>query len=553
MNRFKERTTRVLSKVWSWALACYRYLEQPRSRTIIYALQWLGLFVTCIWVVVHISYYMSYVGDEFVTTYIFKNFHLHYIHAAATHTNILKFPVAWLVANTHFTYPVYVLLNFLFVFGSFAFWIYLAGRLFNRKIQGLLAVLFMTFSFCSPILMLNLTEVMIRNIEYPLALWFIVLCVRFIHGSFSRKRLVLPAILLALLVVHDYFFLYTLAPAMLITTLIYARQTHRFTGAMRQVIGATLLGVFAGILLGKFIAVSGFMTLIHGYAEPSHVINLEALPAALLLTLKQILQLFGASIFGLNVRLGFAGVFALFGVFCYLLYTVRKIHISADKKLETGLYLIHLNLLLFATFIILSYTLSGLASIDNIRYLTGLVYIGITYLGWGIYMLGKDFRGIDLLVSGLFVCIMVLSIPQVRNIYIANANYTSLMQSKIQQIVSAASKEHVDILMAPNGYAPVRFYSNGSIHYIVEIISCNAASTSTNNTAWLKDGHAKRVGIIVDYHNPPNTIPPCSPQDMVKTYGKPDSSIAIPSLFRDKGQATMYVYDSDIRGKLAPI
>ena len=251
------------------------------------------------------------------------------------------------------------------------------------------------------------------------------------------------------------------------------------------------------------------------------------------------------------VRLRFVATFLLFALVTLIIYAIHRIHKLGIKKIGDERYFLHLCLSMFGTFIVLAYIFSNLASAGNTRYLTGIVYIGITYLAWLIFSLRTRFPNADVFASVVLISIILLSIPKIHAKYTQLADNASSERNRIQQIVHTAKQNDVQTILAPNGYATIRFYSEGTISPIVELISCNVPSSSTNNASWLIPSSSVHVaGLLIDNSASSKAEAMCSLSSIKSIYGTPTKVEQVPSLLNEHGTATLYIYHYDIRTKI---
>lgn len=161
----------------------------------------------------------SVTSDQFIGTY---NYSDDAPSVDISHTNILKAPVLWAQGNLPYNFFSLAAVNVGFIFLSFIFWIFLLYKLLGYKVIPLASLAFSTFLINSTSFTVNITMMIIRHIEYPLALLFVLGLSKLM--SRTKNYLWLSALLSMLLgglVLHDYFFLYTLVPSGMIMTIAY--------------------------------------------------------------------------------------------------------------------------------------------------------------------------------------------------------------------------------------------------------------------------------------------------------------------------------------------
>jgi hypothetical protein len=104
------------------------------------------------------------------------------------HANILKYPLFWLQSVLPYNYETLMVVNVLLVVATVFGWLFLLMRIVDRKyhdvlIAGLILLLISSQSFNTEIIYNT-----VRNIEYPIALAFIMATAHILLGKAFRRR-----------------------------------------------------------------------------------------------------------------------------------------------------------------------------------------------------------------------------------------------------------------------------------------------------------------------------------------------------------------------------
>jgi len=98
--------------------------------------------------------------------------------------------------------------------------------MFGKEIRTLSTFVFAAILFGSPSFAINITMTTLRHIEYPLGLLFVLMLSSLLISD--RKNYLYKAVgaatLLALLILNDRYFLYTIVPASLLAVVAYYKN-----------------------------------------------------------------------------------------------------------------------------------------------------------------------------------------------------------------------------------------------------------------------------------------------------------------------------------------
>lgn len=516
------------------------------------ALQWLGWIVllsVSIYIGTEASLFQRTTSDQFLSTFIFGDILNGAPMISSDHTNIIKLPLLWLQDNLSYSLPSYIALNVFFIFSSIALWVYLTGRAFGKDVRTLSTFVFAAVLFGSTIFAINITMTTLRHIEYPLGLIFVLMISNLL---ISKRKYVLyktigAAILLALLILNDKYFLYTLAPATLFGVLIFAikaRVSHR---KIAYSLAAILAGIILGILLPRIINATGIISIIPGYVQLSHIVGFEQLSNLLWLCINQTIDLFGGLFFGQEVRLRNLSMLVFFMIPVIGMLGVGTVTKHYGSNKTSIAYFFHIILISWLALAYASYILSGTANVSNIRYLTILVYIGVTYFSWFAVRLLKNHRFLIVALCLFMVLLIPLSYPRTHSTYKTLIDGSSIQTGAAKKIVSVLDENNIHQLIAPTGYSSLGFYSTQRLNNIVTR-DCTVAVPWANNAAWIYQGNYSRSAYLfeeAEYAVTTNNF--CPEPKIVQSYGKPEKIIDVPSIYTTRRPAKLYIYNYDIR------
>lgn len=486
-------------------------------------------------------------SDQFIGTYNYSDSGTPTVDVS--HTNIIKAPILWAQGNLDYTFFSLASVNIGFIFLSFGFWLFLLYKLLGYKAIALGSFMFSAILVNSTSFSINITMTTIRHIEYPIALLFIMGLYKLIVANKNYlKQSALLSLLLGLLILHDYFFLYTLAPASLMVTAWYSLRQKVDLKPITKNIAVVITGTLASLVFAKILTKLGVLNITSGYSEIKSFIPFETIPETVMTVLKETLNLFGGLIFGGPVALSFLGVLGCFGVFiacitAVLLFVKKKVKATQQVRFTYSI------LLVFLLMTYLVYILANLVSGHNARYLTATVYIGVAFLTWLILQLGH-IKASYLISCFAFMLIAIFGYKHTASVYNTFTSNVSVSEKSMESLSRKISEEGVRVVGTPGGYQSLRFYNENKIDAVFEVRnSCFKIKKWTNNEAWIRNVSTKKTAFLVDEASPGSA---CSEKAAEVAFGKPSKIIATKgSIYSADGPVSVLIYDYDIRSKLS--
>jgi putative flippase GtrA len=549
---------RNLQKTQRFAQQMTALMQKDSSLKILAIVSLFVLLLASVFAGTKATQVQSITSDQFIITYNYSDIGRGQATTAIEHTNVLKLPILWLLGRVSFNFTTLVIVNVAFIYASFLLWIYLVYRLLGQRSIAIMSLTFSAVLINSPLFSLNITQVSIRHIEYPLALLFIFGIYRLIHKR--QKYLYFLAglsAMLALLLLNDRLTLYTLVPASFFSILFLAYQEKIQTSQTLKALAAISAGTVFGLALPKVLTRLGVLDVVSGYSGVLHFINFDRIPGAIWLSLQQSLDLFGGLIFGQTVRLSRLGIFLcaiIFGAAVYgILMARRQIH---NKKMGLQGF-IYTNLVFLILFCYLGYIIPDLVNSGNARYLTLIVYIGVTFFAWLILMLADKRKWIYPLVCAALLFTAVVGFLHSYRLFNNSINASSALRESTIKAAESLKKEGVRVVGSSGGYQALRFWSNHNINAVFEAQGdCKTPVSWINNTSWLKPKHEQKTAFLVDVHSPGHgpfqDSTPCTSDEVVAVYGKPAEILKEEkSIYHPQSPYYIYIYNYDIRTRLS--
>jgi len=550
-----------------------KYRAKKYSKHIIVFFSIFILFTTGFYGAIKASHSYATNSDALTYTYLVGDgLNRHQIALPDQHANLIKLPFFYIQSLFPFHHASFMLFSIVLVMITIGGWAYLLIRLFGRKYQVLILILFAATLFTSTQLDLQIALTTVRNIELPISLWFIFIISDLLKNrKFSRKYLyvsVVGFLLYSLVLAGDNYFEYAISLPLILTIGWYWIQTKRFTKYMSKallvIIAASVVGMIVKILSG----VLGIIVLDKGGDFPNTLVTLQNLSPSITTALKQLLNLQGASIFGqTGIHLGLANL-SIFINFLFLIISVSGLLLIIFKTNSKILKLKSLtandNFIYFVVaisyFIILFvYILSGqvaqvlsngqVSDLGQIRYIAILPFLSIVGLVW---IIKTYYRKHTYLISGvILVCLfnIIMSYSSVRQSYINTDNLTQPSQTILKEISSDLNKDNVTEALTGYWYgASLRFWSNNTINFAV-ISSCNIPFGFNVREDWYKPSDDKLTALVIN--RPNDGYWNCSDTQLLSIYGNPIKKQLIqgglPGTYVD-----IWVYNYDVRDRLAP-
>jgi len=507
--------------------------------------------------------------DALLFPYLFKDFHLHDVILASSHSNILKFPLFFVQSILPYSFKSYALVNLALAFASLALWCVLIAKIFGRQYYALACVLVGSFVAASPLFSANFAETTMRNIEYPLGLLFLYSIYELWEGIGKTRRHTVLSIAIFLTfsfaAAGDSLLLYSFCLPVVVAGLCYMVVNPPLNKRILLAVATAFAVVLFGAIIKKAIVVAGLATFYNNSTFDAKILPLGHLGPSLARAISQFISLSGANIFGLTVELKttifflnffmlLAGLIGLYFMFFDAVVKKRGSSISRTSDLSV----LHVFMALSFIITLFTYVFSDLALANTVqsRYITLLPLISV--IGF-VYMYKKYFsiRGTTFRRSLIFLYVVALliSAPELSQSFRKVTEFARTNRQVILNIVNESRSNNVHFIVTGDTTgAPTRFWSQDKIQYAT-FFSCAKGIRMTANIkkSWYEAplspaiSSNSPIGLVVDrtrFDAPYSDS--CSAAVIKHLYGSPLRVVAV-----DNPKATEYIelwiYDHDIR------
>jgi hypothetical protein len=514
------------------------------------------------------SSYLSGSSDDLVYPYLFQHIKLHNLLLPGQHANILKFPLFLAQALLPYNYKSFMVVTVGLTVVSLVLWLIIVARITSKLSLAVIAASLACTVLGSGLFIYEITGTTIRNIEYPIALLFVIACSKMLvpTARYSRKNkyfIGISAILFTLTCAGDSFFIYTVVPTLLLALLVtYLRfgVKHKKRGSLKW--PATLI---LGTALIAFITprALGHLGIARFYTNPvltPHVLALSHLGPSISTASTQLLDMVGANIFGLTVSPKNALAFFNFGLLILgtvgllaIIYRAVSSKKSDDRTERHSLIFTTAAIAYFAVFVI--YIVSDLVVVQNAngsfmsagqdRYLTFMPLL----LGFGIADMVRHISMLRLKVGLLIIaaCAVLLSTGIIRH----NVEYSDGL--KLSEISVAKTVEAYKATEIVSGYwygASTKFWSHNQLNYAT-VAACNAPQPVFNNrVSFYTPGGVSKSALVIVRNGPDAPYwQGCSDEQLRSIYGTPVKVINLDSEYTP----SIWIYNYDVRTRIGPI
>jgi len=556
----------------------YKGLIKFRQKTLVQDRIYILALSTAVLLLLGVTMYGAYNSSDFFSngsdaladTYLFTNPHLHSIVLPEQHPNILKFPIFYIQGLFPYHYTSFTLVNILIVLITVAAWSLLLIRLFGarRTYTLLILILFSLLILCSPTLDINLTELSIRNIEFPIALWFIFTINRLLRGMpASRKQWAwtsLCCLLYCLTLAGDNYFEYAISLPLILVIIWYWVQSKKFSRNMFKILVLiALMSIVAAFI--KLIVVKTGIILLYKPVTPSTIVNYNLIGPSFTVAFQQLLTLEGANIFGQAI--GSATLYELldFGLLITSIIGLSLVFCSISKSYRKHARLIHGNDFIYMTiavsfFMVFSvYIFSGqvvqmlsngqVASLGQGRYIAFMPLLGLIGIMWLIKTYSQKRTSLVVLLIVGSIMGMATSIPTIRSSFVDTIASTKPSRTVLAQTINDLHQDQVsEVLTGYNYGPPLTFWSDNTIS-TASILNCNQPFLfNVRKDSYSPHNHT-RTALVID--RPDAVWWNCSNRMIMNIYGVPSKEQIVPD--ETAGPYTeIWVYNYDVRQKLLP-
>lgn len=504
-------------------------------------------------------------ADHLIYPYLFQDFGLHQIVVPMQHSNLLKYPLFILQSILPYNVISISIFNITTVVITVLSWYFLTLYVLKWKFSFSLSVIFSSILLGSELFNHEILGSTIRNVEFPITFAFIIsLSILLINGLpkkiSTRIFITASSLLYAITLAGDSFFLYVVSVPIILVVIGYGLFSRKFI--TKQLLIALVLVVFtslAGIIIRKIIQFTGIVVFFNDPTFILKTVPIEHLLPSISVAIQQLLDLFGANIFGRTIDASTAVPFVNLIIFLLSIFGLTSIVVDVFKrKFKLGrkntFVLLCLSVISFMTFIV--YILSDLVvkldasnqlvSAGQDRYLTFIVFISLTGIGHLLHKIA-NFR-IHILFISCVSLALVIGLPSIINgLRDQYRTYAKPMNHSLTLIAGELKKNNVSFVLSGYWYAsPTKLFSKNTIDF-APIGNCNHPQPNYNiNQRWYIPSINQNTSsaLIVDRTGPDKIYWPCSDDRLKSIYGIPEKIINI------SNGLSIYIYKYDVRTKL---
>lgn len=499
---------------------------------IIFYVSWVLLAIVSIYASVLMSLSHTSVGDQTNISYMLAHWKFDgELTFMAQHTNLMKLPLLWLHVNLlPYSLASYVGLNVVMVTATMLGWSWLVYKLVPRKsVIVALNVLLAGILLGSTQLAHDLTMATIRNIEYPLVLLYIMELRKVLLQGISKKRWWIIAVIPALLISSDYFFLFTVVPAAVLSIawLLYRNRISQRDAAS---IGVNVaIGALGGVILPKALQMLDVLSLIQ---SPRPFVAYDNFWSSVQNTIFQIFKTFGGDFFGMFIRINSIARIALAGFAILTFYVMYKLwqeivarpQSTLKKKVVQSQDFVTIALMVILVLTLGAYILSGFATEtgENNRYIAFLPFILATFVV--VFMQKRHM----LFLAALSVIVLgagVLTSPENYRSYVFQKNQSHEFVALDNKVISYMKQHNVKVGYGTLGYSSTTWFLSDTKVDIYNIQPCNIKNPVLSTSRWYTNSDAHKTVLIVDRlpdeSSSAETWYGCNEQKIEQIYGKP--------------------------------
>lgn len=477
------------------------------------------------------------------------------------HTNLLKFPLFYLQAKLGYSYESFVALNVFLTLATTLGWAYLVIRIFGKRFALLTLLSMSSVVLGSAVLNLNMNWTTIRNIEFPLALLFVLVAARYLQKNKPDQRSLLlligSTLLYGLLLASDAYFQYTISLAIIVYVVVAYTQSRIFTSNMLHV----LVAVASASIIGKVILwmaeKARYLEIISSGDFGLKIIPLEKLFPELLTALQYLLSVVGGNIFGATIKLTNITIYVNFLILSFALLAIVAVIRNANyefyslrKRIEVTRVEPTVTILAISFALsFLLYVLSGQVGGGNEathRYIVLSAFLIIPLFIWFISHYYEDHRTFKLFVALLLMVSIGFGSRIASRTYSLYEGYELPKKQAYMKASSLLNEEGVDVFISGHWYgSTTRFWSEKELTFAT-VDGCNGRFIALNRDNWYKlDPKVNKSALLIErkgYDHP--FWAQCSDTQLAEIYGQPEKIIPV------NEDDFIWIYDYDVRGKI---
>lgn len=474
------------------------------------------------------------------------------------HSNLLVDPLFFIQGHLPYNYTSFTIGNVSLVLITMIAWAFLLIKLFGRKYEIPILLLLSSLILTSVMFSLSLGYTAIRNVQYPVALWFIMIVSDLLRSKrkYTSKQFwlaVTGSVLFCLTLGGDSFFIYGVLAPLVVVIIWYWAQSQKFT---RNMVRATLLlvAVFAGAeLIKAILSATNILEFNYAFWGQNTIIPTRSLAPSFTIALQQLLNLQGGNVFGQVLYLRNLAIFVNFGLFLAGLVGLVMILVRANRNYRQKVGIADDNSFVFVTiavsyFVVFwIYVLSGyvittlpngqIISVENTRYISFMPLLGTVGIIWLLKNYYSKARSFVAVVCAVFVISMAFGFSGVNSTYKSGVQMElAPSRDSINQIIYILRENKVNTILADYWYAPVlTFWTNHEFG-----LAAQPTCTPTEKQAKFTQAKGTKAALIIARGGLNYAFWPCTDQHLEKTYGAPVKKLEVPGVTSNPVQIWIY-------------
>jgi len=507
-------------------------------------------------------------ADDIVYPYLFSHYTRSDIVLPGQHSNLVKFPLFIVQSLLPYNYLSFSIVNiglFVISIGLWAFLLFIVIK--QRRDLLIISVSLMIILVSSTDFANNFVGTTIRNIEYPISLFFYIVVAQLYVHRVKRILLLVAGGLFAFVCAGDSFFVYGAGLAILITLLaplVSQLRNRRISASTLQAPLFVIVALIASVIIRKAISTLDIVNYYTGSFLSPHLLPLSHILPSLRVATLQFLDLCGADIFsGYAKSISPFTALSFFIVLCslvglamlsvsWLRHGIRK----CEQDIPPWRQIVEWTLANTFWLVICLYIASDLVVTNNhghfvsaeqeryITFLPLLLCIGLVHiLRYAHSRTPKIYKNLGY-APIIIVAFLLVSLPIIRssfkmnNAFLADAQWTA----------NTAQRHNVQVIASGYWYgAATSFWAHNSLRF-VSIAGCNAAAPPFNNRrSWyVPSTKTMHSALVIDRSGADKPYWTCSNERLKQIYGSPTQIIT----GRGPAQPVMWIYDYDVRSRI---
>lgn len=475
------------------------------------------------------------------------------INLQPEHTNLLKFPLFYLQSKLVYNYSSFVALNIMLTLGATLGWAWLGFKLFGKR-MGIVNTLLLTFFVSTSVLLnLNTNWTTIRNIEFPIAFYFVYIISKYLRHGMKDRRAVMSitaaGLLYSILLASDAYFLYIVSvPILIYMTILYIER--RLT--IQRLLTAGVIIVFCSVVAKTILWTAqkiDYLSLSSSGDFSLKIVDFDEFFPAISTAFHKLLELSGGNIFGKSVSLKSVGaylalLFIIMAIFSAFKVLVTRFSLRTRKTDDVHIHTISITSISFII-CFLMFVLSGHAKDGPHRYIVIMLFLACLLIVWVL----KKYRSHEsflIIISAALITLSLIGVKLSINTYAQLRLSYSKQTNDYKTAASLLQQEYIDVFGSGHWYgATARFWTHNKI-LSVPIIGCNKRFSALTRDSWYKpDDQLSRSALIVERQGPDSEFwNDCNDAMIESIYGQPIK--VIPYNSTDK----ILIFDYDIRHKI---